>query len=75
LVKDLSNKNKQYVYQLILATNENVNSKVMLLDGTHKLPQNVSWSETKITNLANPTQGQDAVNEMYLDHLLKMQEP
>lgn len=75
MVKDLSNKNKQYVDQLILATNENVNSKVMLLDGTHQLPQNVSWSENKLTNLANPTQGQDAVNEMYLDYLLKMQEP
>ena len=47
----------------------------MLLDGTHQLPQNVSWSENKLTNLANPTQGQDAVNEMYLDYLLKMQEP
>jgi len=69
VVKGMTAENKRYVDQLILATNENVNLKVMLLDGTKQPTEDISWNNHKITGLQEPTGTKDAVTKNYVDSL------
>jgi len=61
--------NKRYVDQLILATNENLNLKVKLLDRTNQQTQDTSWNNHKIRNLEEPTNSKDAVTKNYVGQL------
>ena len=61
--------NKRYVDQLILATNENLNLKVKLLDRTNQQTQDTSWNNHKIRNLEGPTNSKDAVTKNYVGQL------
>lgn len=69
LDEDMGVENKRYVDQLILATNENVNSKVMLIDGTNQPTNDRNWNHNKIKHLEDPTDNLDAVNK-HLDLML-----
>jgi len=61
---------ENYVNGLILATNENVNSKTLLLDGTNQPTNEINWHHHKITHLEDPTDNLDAVNLQHLNLML-----
>jgi len=69
LVSDLRAENR-CIDQLILATNETVNNKVLLLDGKSMPTEDINFDNNKITDFKDPTEDQDAVNKRYLDYLL-----
>jgi len=57
--------------QLILATNENINQKVMFLDGT-SLPENhQNYNGKRITNLGEPVEDTDAATKGFIDKQLR----
>jgi len=57
--------------QLILATNENINRKVMFLDGT-SLPENhQNYNGKRITNLGEPVEDTDAMTKGFIDNQLR----
>jgi len=57
--------------QLILATNENINRKVMFLDGT-SLPENhQNYNDKRITNLGEPVEDTDAATKGFIDNQLR----
>jgi len=59
--------NKKYVDQLILVSNENINNKAMLLDGTIQPTQDINWNHNKIKHSKDPTDNVDAVNIQHLN--------
>ena len=57
--------------QLLRATNENINQKVMFLDGT-SLPENhQNYNDKRITNLREPVEDTDAVTKGFIDNQLR----
>ena len=57
--------------QLILATNENINRKVMFLDGT-SLPKNhQNYNDKTITNLGESVEDTDATTKRFVDDQLR----
>jgi len=57
--------------QLILTTNENINRKVMFLDGA-SLPENHrNYNDKRITNLGEPVEDIDAVTKGFIDNQLR----
>jgi len=67
-VKPLSSEN--YVNGLILTTNNNVDSKVLLLDRTSQLTNDINWHRHKLTHSKDSTDNLDVVNKQYLDLML-----
>jgi len=67
-VKSLPSEN--YVNGLILATNENLNSKTLLHDGTTMPTQAINFNHHKITHLEDPVDNLDALNLQRLNLML-----
>jgi len=57
--------------QLILATNENINGKVIFLDGTSLPEANMNFNGQKITNLGQPVELDDAGIKRFVGNILR----
>ena len=57
--------------QLILATNENINQRVMFLDGTSLPEADMNFNGKKITNLGQPVEPDDAATKRFVGDILR----
>ena len=57
--------------QLILATNENINQRVMFLDGTSLPEVDMNFNGKKITNLGQPVEPDDAATKRFVGDILR----
>jgi len=57
--------------QLILATNENINRRVMFLDGTSLPEANMNFSGQKITNLGQLVEPDNASTKRFVGNILR----
>jgi len=57
--------------QLILASNENINQKVLVLDGTSLPESNMNLNGQKITNLGQPVESDDADTKRFVGNILR----
>jgi len=57
--------------QLILAMNENISQRVMLLDGTSMPENHQNHNDKRITNLGEPVEDADAVTKGFIDNQLR----
>jgi len=65
-INSLRSENEQF----ILATNENINQKVMFLDGTSLPEVNMNLNGQKITNLGQPVEPDDAATKRFVGNIL-----
>ena len=55
----------------ILATNENINRKVMFLDGTSLPEKHQNYNDKRITNLGQPVEDTDAATKGFIDNQIR----